>query len=345
MKKIILMVALVMSAFLGANAQTQHEIAVSGVKPLDNMYIGISAGALTPLDLNHMFPLNTAASVKIGKDFTPVFGLNAEGLVMFGSNHFNESSTFVRATNVGVNSTVNLTNLFLGYNADKVFTLSTEAGLGWIHQYGNFNNVAKTLNQNDLTAKTGLVFAWALGQSKAFRLVAEPQIYWNLTQTDQVAFNKHNAQLGLQLGFVYNFLTSNGTHNFKEYDITAINNNINKLREDLAKKPKVVKETETVTKTVTIDKNEWVVLFAWKSAQLDSKAKATLDEVPTNVTCVVNGLASPEGTAAFNKQLSQDRANAVKSYLEGRGIKVTSAEGLGVIGDSSNRLAIVNVAE
>ncbi|MBQ2060998.1 MAG: OmpA family protein, partial [Prevotella sp.] len=55
------------------------------------------------------------------------------------------------------------------------------------------------------------------------------------------------------------------------------------------------------------------------------------------------GTASPEGSAEKNQILSQDRANAVKSYLEGRGVIVDSAVGKGVQGTTSNRLAIVTV--
>ena len=40
---------------------------------------------------------------------------------------------------------------------------------------------------------------------------------------DHVVFNKDNAQLSLSAGIVYKFMTSNGTHNFKVWNVGAVN--------------------------------------------------------------------------------------------------------------------------
>ena len=53
--------------------------------------------------------------------------------------------------------------------------------------------------------------------------------------------------------------------------------------------------------------------------------------------------ASPEGTAEYNKRLSEKRAAVVCDYLTKKGVNVVSAEGLGVKGDASGRVAIVTV--
>ena len=58
--------------------------------------------------------------------------------------------------------------------------------------------------------------------------------------------------------------------------------------------------------------------------------------------CVI-ATASPEGTAEYNKALSQRRADVVKAYLEARGVTVEKAEGLGVQGDASGRVSVVTV--
>ena len=74
MKKIfILMIALMMS-FTTMNAQT----AIETPKIMDNWYIGVGGQVTTPLDFNGVFPLNGSAAVTLGKELTPIFGVNVE---------------------------------------------------------------------------------------------------------------------------------------------------------------------------------------------------------------------------------------------------------------------------
>ena len=74
---------------------------------------------------------------------------------------------------------------------------------------------------------------------------------------------------------------------------------------------------------------------------LTSDAKATLDNVSGTVK--VNAYASPEGTEQYNKDLSQRRANVVADYLRGKNVTVTEIVGRGVVGEASNRVAVVTV--
>ena len=332
MKKFILMMALMFSAVMGVKAQT----ALETQKFFDNTSVGIVVGATTPLDFNSVFPLNTVAGLKIGKDFTPVFGVEAEGLAILNDNHFADMKTVVKATNVGLNGVTNLTNLFFDYaGAPRAFELKTVAGLGWFYLWDT--------NIHDLTAKTGLDFAFNFGEKKATSLVFTPAVYWNLTKTDKIQFNKNHAQLGLTASLIYHFKTSNGTHSFKTYDVGAMNDEINALKAELAKKPTEVIKTNTVEKTVVkeVGNNQWVVFFAKNSAELTADAQKALDAIPEGSTVDVTATASPEGSEEHNNALSEDRAEAVAKYLAGRGLKIGSVKGLGVQGEASNRVAIV----
>lgn len=333
MKKFILIAALVLSAFVSVNAQT----ALETQKSLDNMSIGVEVGATTPLDFNSMFPLNTVAGLKIGKDFTPVFGVEAEGLAIFNDNHFANVKTFVKATNVGLNGKVNLTNLFLDFNgAPRTFEVSTVTGLGWLYLWNQ--------NIHNMSAKTGLDFTFNLGKSKATSLVFTPAVFWNLTNSGKVQFNKNRAQLGLTAGLVYHFKNSNGTHSFKLWDVGAMNDEINRLQTELAKKPTTVTEKVIVEKVVTNNVNSsWVVFFAQNSAELTADAIATLDAIPNGSTVNITATASPEGTEERNNILSEDRAEAVAKYLNGRGVNIESVKGLGVQGNASNRVATITL--
>ena len=132
MKKFILMFALIMGAFTSANAQTATE----NSRVFDNISLGATAGVSTPLDFNSMFPFNANAGLKIQKDFSPVFGLQAEGIAVLNDNHFSDIKTAIKATNVGVNAVFNLSNIFGGYNGTpRTFEVSTVTGIGWLHTW------------------------------------------------------------------------------------------------------------------------------------------------------------------------------------------------------------------
>jgi len=337
MKKILLMLAL-FSAVVTANAQ----IATENSNAFDNVGVGVTAGVSTPLDFNSVFPLNTNVGLKITKDITPVIGFQIEGLAVLNDNHFSDLKTAVKATNVGLNGALNLSNFFWGYKGTpRVFEVSTVAGLGWLHTWNT--------SENSLTAKTGLDLAFNIGKSKAHSLVLTPAVYWNLHKIDAIQFNKKGAQLALNLSYIYHFKTSNGTHHFKTYDVGAMNNEINylhgKLDECEKREPKLVERI--VEKKVAVPTNtEWFVQFAQKSAELTAEAKATLDKIGEDLVVDVIGTSSPEGDAEFNQRLSEKRAAVVADYLTKRGVKVNSWAGKGVqIGLATNRLAIVTVAQ
>lgn len=337
MKKILLMLAL-FSAVVTANAQ----IATENSNAFDNVGVGVTAGVSTPLDFNSVFPLNTNVGLKITKDITPVIGFQIEGLAVLNDNHFSDLKTAVKATNVGLNGALNLSNFFWGYKGTpRVFEVSTVAGLGWLHTWNT--------SENSLTAKTGLDLAFNLGKNKAHSLVLTPAVYWNLHKIDAIQFNKKGAQLALNLSYIYHFKTSNGTHHFKTYDVGAMNNEINylhgKLDECEKREPKLVERI--VEKKVAVPTNtEWFVQFAQKSAELTAEAKATLDKIGEDLVVDVIGTSSPEGDAEFNQRLSEKRAAVVADYLTKRGVKVNSWAGKGVqIGLATNRLAIVTVAQ
>lgn len=337
MKKILLMLAL-FSAVVTANAQ----IATENSNAFDNVGVGVTAGVSTPLDFNSVFPFNTNVGLKITKDITPVIGFQIEGLAVLNDNHFSDLKTAVKATNVGLNGALNLSNFFWGYKGTpRVFEVSTVAGLGWLHTWNT--------SENSLTAKTGLDLAFNLGKNKVHSLVLTPAVYWNLHKIDAIQFNKKSAQLALNLSYIYHLKTSNGTHHFKTYDVGAMNNEINylhgKLDECEKREPKLVERI--VEKKVAVPTNtEWFVQFAQKSAELTAEAKATLDKIGENLVVDVIGTSSPEGDAEFNQRLSEKRAAVVADYLTKRGVKVNSWAGKGVqIGLATNRLAIVTVAQ
>jgi len=370
MKKFLIMFAL-MVGIVSANAQT----ALQESKLTDNVSVGVNAGVATPLSFNKMFPLNTTVGIRIGKEFSPVFGVNIEGTTWLGSNDRqwfidgfqtanaverirtsnrfdvpDENGVFhntFRGINVGLNGTVNLTNLFLGYNgAPRSFELVTVTGLGWGHVFAPKSIGA---DKDNLTARTAIDFTFNLGKSKATSLYVEPAVLWNLNGNgfDGVQFNKNRAQLAISVGFVYRFKTSNGTHNFKKWDVGAIlnENDVLKAKLDECEKrgPKVIEKIVKVpvdAATVRNGNDVWVVTFATGSSSLTKEAKYILNQVGDNIVVDVTATASPDGTAEFNQRLSERRAAVVADFLTNRGVKVNSFIGKGVNAETG-RSAIV----
>jgi hypothetical protein len=373
-------------AAISVNAQNATEDS----KVLDNIYVGIEAGVSTPLNFNSVFPVNPAVGVKFGKELTPVFGLEVEGFAVLGDNfyrygvnnstlvplegamniHKNGSiNTFVKATNVGLNGIINLSNLFLGYQGTpRFFEVKTNTGLGWLHYFGDFTtNIVGGYkpagSPNTLTAKTAVDFAFNFGKTKAHTVNVTPGVYWNLNEAGPIQFNKNFAQFGVMVGYTYHFKTSNGTRHFKTYDVGAMLNEIGRLNDELAKKPKEVEVIKYVDRVVNNTTNNYnnapatnafgkangfgvseTVYFAFNSAELDARAKEALDKLGQNGVYVIDAYASSEGSTAYNLKLSQRRADAVKAYLESRGAKVDSATGHGVqFGTTTGRVAIVKL--
>ena len=353
MKKFLIALSVLAMGITSAQAQIAYEKA----KPFDNVYLGIEGGVMGPMNFKHFTPLNAAAGLKLGKNFSPVWGANLEGLAFFGDNRwqtgslgFSNSHTVVRAINLGLNGTLNFTNLFCEYNPDRRFEVGAEAGIGYWITYGD-KHIIQTSNTGDdteLTAKTGLTFAYNLGEKRAWQLYVEPAVLWNLTHGpgDAIQFGKQAAQLGLFVGLNYKFKTSNGTHNFKVWNVGELNDEINSLRDQLNAKPKevvkeVVKEVPA-QQTLCID-NLVFVTFAQGKYNLTNEAKKALDDVKEGRHVQIVGTASPEGPKDLNQRLSQNRADVVAKYLQSRGVIVDEAKGAGVQGVTSNRLAVVYV--
>jgi len=264
MKKLFVLFAAA-AMTLTASAQALEES-----KTFDNFYIGINGGVSTKMTGQNgwLGGLNPNAGIRIGRWFTPVFGIAVEGNAYFSNKSHeplvvDEHNTAIRYTNVGAIATVNLSNWFGGYlGQPRPLEVVAVAGLGWGHQFRttpgySYNNI------NNTTAKAGLDFTFNLGEEKAWQIYVEPAVTWGLNGPvladweDQNAnrpvvygtgtqFNVNRANFQLNAGIVYKFKNSNGTHNFKVADlrnqaeIDRLNAIINGLRNDLDAKDREI---------------------------------------------------------------------------------------------------------
>ena len=361
MRKIFTLMAAVVIA-TGASAQT-----VQYSKTFDNIYVGVNGGLATKTTGHAwMKGLNPNFGVRVGRWFTPVLGLAVESNAYFSNKPSNSTKTAVRYTNTSLIGTVNLNNWFGGYKGEpRFFEVIPVAGLGWGHIFGGNHERTdgshKKTYPNNLTSKLGIDFAFNFGNKKQWQAYIEPAILYGLNDKSDpanydisnggVQYNINHSYVQLNAGIAYKFLNSNGTHNFKvvasrdQSEIDGLNSQINDLRKELAVEPKeVIKEIvkEVPSEEVKVE-NLVFVTFAQGKSVLTREAKKALDAIESGKHVEVVGTASPEGNAELNKKLSQTRADVVADYLKSRGVVVDEANGKGVQGTSSNRLAVVYV--
>ena len=341
MKKLGLLFAAAAMA-VSVNAQT-----VTESKTFDNFYIGINGGAqVKTTGESWMNNLNSNAGLRIGRWFTPVFGLAAEGNVYFNDHNAYPSKTKVRYMNTSLIGTVNLSNWFAGYKGEpRLFEVVPVFGFGWGHTFGTAaGDNEKELNA--LTSKAGIDFTFNLGKAKAWQVYVEPSMNWALNGYgyEGVAYDINKSAFQLNAGIVYKFKNSNGSHNFTiaqlrdQNEIDGLNSQINSLRGDLndkdaqlSAKDKQIKDLQNAldecnkkpkyVKPATATNLQPTVLFRQGKAVVDKSQMPNIELIAqymknhADAKVEIKGYASPEGNKDFNQALSQKRADAVKNVL------------------------------
>jgi outer membrane protein OmpA-like peptidoglycan-associated protein len=358
MKKII---SFVIALFAVVSMSAQNYAGSSSF--LDNWSIGARGGVQTNLKQWNT-PQGAVAGLELNKQLTPLFGLTIEGVTGFNNvrnwndlaNHFC-NGVAVDQLNVLVDGRFNLTNaLFMYQGKPRFFEVEALGGVGYGHTY-----VANAKGYDDVLAKAGLNLNFNIGKNRAWTINIQPAIIWNVKNAGKL--DVHNAVGQLTAGLIYHFKTSNGKRYIQKYDVEGIirengvyasqindleeqgkekDAEIAALRKALANQPLATNAVATAESAKEIIEKTTVVFFAQNSSVLTDDAKAVLDGVTAKNVKVV-ATASPEGTAEYNKRLSEKRAAVVCDYLTKKGVNVVSAEGLGVKGDASGRVAIVTV--
>jgi outer membrane protein OmpA-like peptidoglycan-associated protein len=255
MKKIAMFLA---AAAIAVSASAQ-KTAVTANKAGDNWYVGINAGAATPLSkygydmvrdgkAGFFKGVTPEFGIRVGKNLTTVFGLaldvdayfanNTNGNVYHRGKAMVGSKTFVNSTIFNIMSTWNLMNAFGGYKGEpRKFEIIALAGGGYTRDWAN--------RQGGLDVKAAFDFALNLGANKEWQVYAEPYVMfangWNnpFRQADLTVIEgekKLQGMLGLKFGVNYKFKNSNGTHNYAieqlrdQAEIDALNSKINGLR-------------------------------------------------------------------------------------------------------------------
>ena len=338
MKKLVLMFA---AAAMAASVSAQT---VTESKTFDNWYIGVNGGFQTKTTNEAWFKnLNSNAGVRIGRWFTPVFGLAAESNVYFNDHcaHFMpQSKTFARYMNTSLIATVNFSNWFAGYKGEpRTFEFVPVFGLGWGHTFGTEDNV------NALTSKVGADFTFNFGADKAWQFFVEPSLNYALNGYgyEGTQYNLDKSAFQLNVGVNYKFKNSNGSHNFTiakldQSEIDGLNAQINGLRNDLngkdaqlaAKDKKIADlqnelnkapKTNTIVTAAPTANLQPTVLFRQGKTVVDASQMGNIELIAQymknhpEAKVEIKGFASPEGSKEVNDRIANARANAVKNVL------------------------------
>jgi len=338
------------AAAMVATASAEPRTVVTASKAQDNIYVGVNGGAITAVKGESSFKtFSPNFGIRVGKNFTTVFGVAVEGTAYFSTNRVRNGKTFIQGVDVYGLATANLMNLFAGYKGQpRTFEIIALGGFGYEWAFRPSFLPAGAGNASRYVSKVGADFAINFGSDKQWQVYLEPTMNWGLHNTGKVDFIQYdinNAGLALKAGVNYKFKTSNGTHNFAleqlrdQQEIDDLNAKINAARAeaDAAKAAAAAKDAQisqlkkaladceakpaVVKKETKTEAYMPPVVFQVGKSVIDKNQQQTVDLIAKYMKknkdskLEISGFASPEGDAAKNQALSEARANAVKNML------------------------------
>lgn len=381
MKKLIVLGAMAALLTGTASAQTALEKTNFG----SNWSLGLDGGVTTPMHGYAFFKnMRGAVGLNLHKQISPTFGLGVEGTFGINTSSWTiKSSTAFDQSYVGLFGTVNLFNLFGGYQcATRPFDIDLVGGAGWGHR---FYNEAVSDDYNYFATRLGLNFNFNVSDN--FTISVKPSVvyamsdngpgYHNISQTS-AGYNINNAQFQLLAGVTYKF--GNGfrcVRTYNQAEVDALNAQVNTLRGDLDASVAALAasqaETAAVAAQLAACQNQAPKVIKETTNNLNSvryvffrigSSKITADQMP-NVEMIasylknhpkakvqIKGYASKDGNPEFNIKLAAARAESVKnSLIKKYGISASriQAEGQGIgemfAEESWNRVSICTIEE
>lgn len=349
-------------AFAAVALASSAQDAYVGNKFLDNWYIGVKGGGITPTSHSAFWKnMRGTVGMELGKQITPVLGVSFEGLTSVNTN---TSRTAFDGLNLGALGKINLNNLFGGYLGEpRVFEVEAIAGIGWGH---DFMNSGKGYDKSYMVSRFGTSFNFNLGEAKAWTLNVRPSIVYKMSGNRAQLLNVNKSGVELMAGITYHFASSNGKHYqtiqvpYNQAEVDMLNEAINDLREESAMKAEAIENMQDENYRLKEELNEYVnapkvvetVIQNTHSKSLESvitfgqgKTKISADQLPNveriatymknnpESTVVIKGYASPEGSEEVNARIAKQRAEAVKTILVNKykiGVNRITAEGQGV---------------
>ncbi|MEG2573840.1 MAG: OmpA family protein [Bacteroides sp.] len=315
-------------------------------KFFDNWFLDFGAGAQVFFGNNFdagkfKDRISPAFNISLGKWFTPGLGLRLQFSGVQAKSFSYSESNYVHGSrnsegyykskfnymNIHGDILFNVSAMAAGFNPDRVYDFVPYLGFGFIHTFD------KPRSQS-LAANFGIINTFHLSPSWAINLELNGMLveskFDGMTGTRGA-----DVMVGASLGFAYNF-PQRGFKHVPDVNAMAQMDLINaalaeqvaqnkKLKAQLANQP-----TEVVTENVVIKEVSAApqsVFFEIGSAKLPPHSEVNLKALVSmlnnnpNMNLTLTGYAdSDTGSAAWNKKLSEDRAQAVSEALVKLGI-------------------------
>ena len=298
------------------------------VKPatFDNTYVSVRYGVTALMRpgynkfKNFAHSLAGQSELQFGKYITPKFGVALDGTLGWDTySHEKMSKNVVPFVSVAALAKYRVVDF-------NRFGVVAVAGPGWIHAF-DANSNSKHFDQNGIFTKFQLEFSYKVTDRVIVDVV--PELNYNFTSgkakhDHQPTFDVHNAWYGLNVGLTYkfgnDFQLCDKLYTAAEWN--ALNEEVNNLRAELAKKPKEVKVVETKVVKETVKDATFLpsVTFERGSAVVGSIDDLIKVVKATTGTVTLVGSTSPEGPEELNADLATARANAVKKALVKAGV-------------------------
>ena len=298
------------------------------VKPatFDNTYVSVRYGVTAFMHpgcnefTNFAHSLAGQSEIQFGKYITPKFGVALDGTLGWDTySHEKMSKNVVPFVSVAALAKYRVVDF-------NRFGVVAVAGPGWIHAF-DANSNSKHFDQNGIFTKFQLEFSYKVTDRVIVDVV--PELNYNFTSgkakhDHQPTFDVHNAWYGLNVGLTYkfgnDFQLCDKLYTAAEWN--ALNEEVNNLRAELAKKPKEVKVVETKVVKETVKDATFLpsVTFERGSAVVGSIDDLIKVVKATTGTVTLVGSTSPEGPEELNADLATARANAVKKALVKAGV-------------------------
>ena len=322
---------------------------------------------------------NWGGEISVGKWATPAFGLRVKGQAAWATqvNFSSWNNGYTAGDNptfkefqLSIQPMLNLNNLFCGYKP-RVWNISLYGGFGMMMKMDDGNNNASMMYTAGLFNTFNITKRFHINLDVYGNMLQEDAdgVKSPITRTPRI-IKSRDLQLGVSAGVGVN-LGKVGWQKAPDMDailanhksqLNALNASIagleaenNALKKKLAEKPKVI-EKEVIKEVGKFDGIGASVFFNINKSVIASKkdlvnVKEMVEYAKkNNRKIVVTGYAdSKTGTAAYNKTLSERRAQAVKKAIVSMGMSADNIEtvGLGGVADlkpiSYNRRAIVTL--
>ena len=358
--KKIFMSCLLLAGVLSASAQEEYPKTVYDHNPY--WYIQLQGGAqytLGEIDFKDLISPNV--QVAIGRQFNPVFGLRLQANawqskagIEFGADAAAPGTAKWKWMYVapGLDATFNLSNLFCGFNPNRLFNFSVFAGLGanigWdFDKESNFTNADLIATNYKTTMNMGyapenISYAWEGTKVRMFGragVAGDFKINDNVTLGLEVNANtlsdRYNGKKAGNWDWYFNALAGVKINLGKTYSTRTIEapkvpeKVIEKVIERVVERPapqQVVEPTRAVAQKKEVEETRFRrdIFFlkagkTWidKSEYQNVKEVADYMKEHPNCTVEVTGYADRgTGNPKINSNLSQRRAQAVSNMLQ-----------------------------